>query len=468
MKKIFTIFLLALAPVMLNAQILFDNGPVFNSVGTGSGGADESVLYTTTFAMGTIGFGAQSVSFNRVADDFTVTGCYWKIDSVAFFCYQTGSTTTSTITAINVMLWDSIPYTPAWGNVIFGDTTTNRMIRTAWSGVYRITETTTGNTQRPIMRSVVDMGGLIVPAGDYWLDWSFAGSLASGPWQPPRTPAGVSVTGNGLQRLANLVYNNAVDGGTGLAAQGFPFVIYGTQIDLTADAGPDYDFCEEAGIAVLGGSPAGIGGLGTLVYNWTPSLGLSSTSVANPGCNVPDTVQYFLEVTDSLGCVRNDTVMVNVTWLNELVNATDSTLAAMDTSLSYQWVDCLAAYAPVPGANGWMFMPAVSGTYAVVVNQGTCYDTSACFPIVVTGLDENFAAGFSVSPNPAGNVLNVFSEQDMVNAMYEVYDYFGRLLIKGQMTERNLQIDLSALKPGVFTLRISDESDQMTMQFVKY
>ncbi|QLH44994.1 MAG: hypothetical protein HWD58_04905 [Bacteroidota bacterium] len=32
----------------LHAQVLFDNGPIYNSVGTGAGGANESVLYTTT------------------------------------------------------------------------------------------------------------------------------------------------------------------------------------------------------------------------------------------------------------------------------------------------------------------------------------------------------------------------------------------------------------------------------------
>jgi hypothetical protein len=92
------------------AQILHDNGPYFNSVGTGSGGANESVLYTTTFGMGTIGFGHQAASFNRVADDFTISDCHWRIDSIVFFGYQTGSTTTSTFTGVSAIRQDPPPH----------------------------------------------------------------------------------------------------------------------------------------------------------------------------------------------------------------------------------------------------------------------------------------------------------------------------------------------------------------------
>lgn len=187
------------------------------------------------------------------------------------------------------------------------------------------------------------------------------------------------------------------------------------------------------------------------------------------GTNTLSTEGIYNESFSSVaGCDSSVHLTLNVDSVDTGVTQSEITLTALAGGALFQWLECDNGYQPLSGEVNPVFIAAANGNYAVQVNQGTCYDTSACFPIVVTGLDENFAAGFSVSPNPAGNVLNVFSEQDMVNAMYEVYDYFGRLLIKGQMTERKLQIDLSALKPGVFTLRISDESDQMTMQFVKY
>lgn len=207
--------------------VLYDNGPLVNSPGTGAGGADESMLQTTSLGMTTIGFGHQVVANNRVADDFTVTGAGWLIDDVVFYSYQTGSPLVSTITAVNLQIWDGPPG-DSGSNVIFGDPTTNRMIATDWSGIYRVTETTSGNTTRPIMASVVDVNTFL-PAGTYWLDWQTDGTLASGPWAPPVTINGQAITGNALQGLAG-VWGPANDGGTGTPQQGFPFVMFGAPV----------------------------------------------------------------------------------------------------------------------------------------------------------------------------------------------------------------------------------------------
>lgn len=312
MKKLYTISLTALAIFFggaANSQILYDNGPIANSFGTGAGGADESMLYTTTFGMSTIGFGHQATTFNRVADDFVNTNCLWQIDSIVFFGYQTGSTTTSTFTGVNFRIWDSIPDAPG-SSVVFGDTTTNRMTRTVWSGVYRITETTHGNAQRPIMRNVCATPGLTLPAGTFWLDWSSTGSLASGPWAQPRVPLNTAITGNGRQRIGS-VWNNLIDGGTNTPAQGLPFIIYGTIIQPSAAAGTDNTICNGSSI-VIGGSPAGSGGTGTLTYSWSPSGSLNNSTTSNPVSSATTTTSYVLTVTDALGCTATDTAVVNV------------------------------------------------------------------------------------------------------------------------------------------------------------
>lgn len=228
-------------------QVLFDNGPFYNRTGTGAGGANESVLYTTTFAMGTIGFGHQIPFYNRVADDFVVDG-NWQIDSIVFFAYQTGSTTTSTITAVNFRIWDNEPDVMG-SNVVFGDTLTNRLTSTSFSNAYRITETTTGNSTRPIMKNVCATGfPITLTPGTYWLDWATGGTLGSGPWAPARTPLNIAVTGNGKQRI-NLTWNNALDGGTNTPAQGFPFIIYGS--NPIVSIGSNYYSTIEAAIAAV-------------------------------------------------------------------------------------------------------------------------------------------------------------------------------------------------------------------------
>lgn len=307
MKRSLLVFATLMIAGALNAQTIYSNGSYYNSTGTGSAGANESILQTTTFSMGTIGFGQQSNSFNRIADDFTIADCRWRIDSIALYGYQTGSTTTSTFTSYNLRIWDGVPDNGS-SAVVFGDTTTNRLIRSEWSGAYRVTETTSGNTQRPIMRNVINIGGLELNSGSYWLDWSATGSLASGPWQPPVAILGQPITGNGLQRIGS-TWNNLIDGGTGTPQQGAPFIIYGTIYNATADAGSDQAVCEQIVISV-GNVPSGTG-TGSLTYQWTANLPLSDTAVANPTVTITDTLQAVLQVTDSIGCVATDTLIIS-------------------------------------------------------------------------------------------------------------------------------------------------------------
>lgn len=204
--------------------LLYDNGPLVTHAGGGSGGADASALQNTV--LNSYGANQNATTF-RIADDFTISGGAWTVDSVAFFGYQTGSTTTSTFTATNLQVWDGPP-NEAGSNIVFGDLTTNRLIRTGFSNIYRVLITTLTASDRPIMRNVVQVGTTLLP-GTYWLVWNASGSLASGPWQPPVTILGTYVTGNARQwtGAAWQAIRDSVAPATG-NPQGVPFLIYGT------------------------------------------------------------------------------------------------------------------------------------------------------------------------------------------------------------------------------------------------
>jgi hypothetical protein len=206
------------------AGVLYNNGSLVNGVGTGAGGLDESILQTTSLGMNSLGFGHQLLNANRIADDFTITGTDWTIDTITFFAYQTGAVA-STITAVNLQIWDGVPGDPG-STVVFGDETTNIMSSSVNSNILRVSETTGGATNRQIAASTVAVN-IVLSAGTYWLDWQSDGSAASGPWAPPITIAGQAVTGNGLQSIGG-VWAALVDGGANSDAQGLPFVINGT------------------------------------------------------------------------------------------------------------------------------------------------------------------------------------------------------------------------------------------------
>jgi PKD repeat protein len=377
------------------AQVLFDNGPIFNLPGAG-GAANQSVLYTTTFGMANLGFGQQQTAFNRIADDFVLAAsCSLRIDSVVIFGYQTGSTTTSTFTNVNLRIWNNVP-DQVGSTVVFGDTTTNRLIRSAWSGTYRVTETTTGNTQRPIMRNVLNTGGLLVTAGTYWLDWSSAGSLASGPWAPPRTPANTAITGNGRQRTG-ATWINAVDGGTATPAQGFPFIVYGAVLAPAANAGSDLSLCPGS-TGTLGGSPAGSGGSGALTYSWSPTTGLSNAAIGNPIVTPAANTTYVLTVQDAGGCIDLDTINVTLGSVAGNFLPNDTTICpgsgltlTATTGTSYLWSTGATTQS----------ITVTPGTYSVTVQDAA--GCSSSDSIVVTQAVAATISGDSIvcGANPA-------------------------------------------------------------------
>jgi hypothetical protein len=227
-------------------EVLYDNGPVLNSVGSGLDGADESILQSVTLGTGIFGFGAGNAGGLRIADDFTVpTGETWDVDSLIVYGYQTLSGNTSTLNGAFVEIFDGDPN--AGGTVIHGDQTTNVLLSSEWTNVYRVTETTTGaNSDRPIMDVVAELD-VELTEGTYWLVYSFTGDGAfSGPWSPPIEPVGTCYPGNAQQfnagAWAQLENINTTNQTGCFVADGFgvemPFVLLGTRTGTAVEAGP--------------------------------------------------------------------------------------------------------------------------------------------------------------------------------------------------------------------------------------
>lgn len=217
-------------PQYREGGILFDNGPLISHPGGGAGGADASAITTGLNLFGSNHSGAPF----RVTDNFTVTDPGgWQIDSITFFAYQTqaapGGNTSSSFTRVSYQIWDGPPMDVS-SQVVFGDTSTNTMISTRWTGIWRVTSTTLTNTQRGLMRNTVAVNE-VFPPGTYWIDWFCSGTIASGPWVPPVTIPGQLVTGDAFQWTGTVwqQVRDSVAPNPG-NRQGYPFIVYGSVV----------------------------------------------------------------------------------------------------------------------------------------------------------------------------------------------------------------------------------------------
>lgn len=256
---------------------------LITGVGVGAGGADESQLQGN-LGLNTIGFSSNS-GF-RLAQKFTVPAGGWAIDRVTVYAYQTGSTTTSTFTGLNLRVWNGSPAVSG-SAVVFGDTTTNRMTSTAFSNIYRVTNTTSGATNRPIM--AIDAGnlGMVLPAGTYWLDFQLSGSLGSGPFVPPLSTigqTGVGAAGDLVQLvISSGVWSNVVDGAVTTASQTVALTLVG--------ATPGVTVTETAGSTAV--TEGGATDTFTAVLQSAPTSDVTITLTPNAQVSVSPTTLTF-------------------------------------------------------------------------------------------------------------------------------------------------------------------------------
>lgn len=81
--------------------------------------------------------------------------------------------------------------------------------------------------------------------------------------------------------------------------------------EIFVDAGPD-DAIFPGREIVLGGSPTGSGGYGSLDFSWSPTSYLSDPASPNPTASPFFPTEYIVTVTDDAGCNRQDTVIVDI------------------------------------------------------------------------------------------------------------------------------------------------------------
>jgi hypothetical protein len=199
-----------------------------------------------------------------LADDFTVTGNPgWRVDAVTLYAYQPGATgPNSPFSGVNIRIWNGRPG-DAGSTIVFGDTTTNRMISSSAAGVYRTFNTTvapfpaTPDFSKAIWATTVNLGQTSLLPGHYWLDWQYLTvALGGEAFSPPVTLSGTrSQPGwNARQFSPTLGWTDPIDGGKPSAsadvALDLPFILFGYigTPPCSADFNGDGDYATDADI----------------------------------------------------------------------------------------------------------------------------------------------------------------------------------------------------------------------------
>jgi hypothetical protein len=217
------------------APVLWSNGPLATGAVTSSGNVSAPAgtqWAEVQFGDGSAGASTHAGSFH-LADDFTITAAGgWQIDDVTVYAYLSGNTPpTSPFTAGYIQIWTGAPNAPG-STVVFGDFTTNRLVSSTFSNLYRIFNTVnaTSGTTRPIYANTLSVGTTL-PPGTYWVEYATVvnSTPATAHFAPNTTIVGSKwpAVANGMQLATGTGVWTTIRDGNPAMAMDFPFVIRG-------------------------------------------------------------------------------------------------------------------------------------------------------------------------------------------------------------------------------------------------
>jgi hypothetical protein len=164
-------------------------------------------------------------------------------------------------------------------------------------------------------------------------------------------------------------------------------------------------------------------------------------------------------LTNSHGCDSVVTLNLTIHTVDNTVTQNGIILSANASAAVYQWIDCNNGNAALPGETNQVFMADANGTYAVIVTQNGCTDTSDCFIIGNVGLDSDDQKGISIFPNPTSDFIQIRLDEQTGPVSIEVFSISGQRLQNFEVLNSNtMLVDLTRYMPGVYLVRIIEKN----------
>ena len=200
--------------------------------------------------------------------------------------------------------------------------------------------------------------------------------------------------------------------------------------------------------------------MGGLTFMWTPTVGLSDSTIANPVATPMQTTAYTVTSWFGDDCFDYDTVTVTV---NEVIPASielvEDTLYA-STAASYQWY---FGGQLLVGATDPFYIPTETGNYSVVTTNGNGCTSTSVMEFVTVGTTELDLHNLSILPNPANAYINIKLETlvPLDDFKIQLIDLSGKVLLEfGQdrlINRFETMIHVDAYPAGMYVLLLQSK-----------
>lgn len=144
-------------------------------------------------------------------------------------------------------------------------------------------------------------------------------------------------------------------------------------------------------------------------------------------------------------------------------------LKANLSGASYQWINCTNKQ-PISGATNQSFTPTSNGSYAVIVTEKNCSDTSACYTVTKVNIEQvKSEIEFKLYPNPTSGRFSVELKNRIGSTQINIMTLDGKV-IKQFFFEDQEKMELNPkLIPGIYLVQINNkQSSEIRKLFVAY
>lgn len=178
-----------------------------------------------------------------------------------------------------------------------------------------------------------------------------------------------------------------------------------------------------------------------------------------------DTGTWVCELTNECGTTSPPAIKLSIDQEKPVV-LQDNNILEAPAADTYQWINCQNSNEPIEGATLQTFVATTNGTYAVILTHGLCTDTSDCYTVNITSINELFPLqNIRSYPNPVADKLEIQLPENTEIIITEIVTPTGEsvFLREGNRTT----IEVAALPPGLYFLSVHTQKGLWRGKFVK-
>jgi PKD repeat protein len=206
-------------------------------------------------------------------------------------------------------------------------------------------------------------------------------------------------------------------------------------------------------------------------WTWTFSGGTpASSSLQNPTTCYNGAGTYTVNLLASNASGSDSySFQVVVSNVSAATTLAGTTITATSGGAQYQWVDCNNSYLPIAGETAQAYTATSNGSYAVIVTNNDCSDTSSCTTISTVGMND-FALNESLGiyPNPTNGIFTIDGTRSgLKSGTIKVFSPMGKEVYATAVNSPITTVDLSTVAAGVYFVRIETAEGKIVRKITR-